>query len=1492
MLRAGAGEPGCPTNKELHRHVRGALPTMSAAEQVEELQRLVRDDDGSSDRALIVCRAVSDANMPGTRLDSSLCDAYSALIAASTTTARLTLATADALRFVISRPDDRREFGAISTAAAAVVSCQLAHRVPRMNAAAIVYLCNDSSVSTAYPFVDVPGVESQGDEFVHLVLIRAVITYGTSDSTFLSATFPHLVNVYATSPSCSSLRRTAIVTLADWAQRSVDNGDDVIASLNRLLDVVIECNDGDVCSAYRRLLDIIFHFDHRHRPEDAARLRRVIQQGTKAHWLIASRLVYGLGAKTAVASCPALIGRLLQCAGDPHVWSEAKLVFERVTVDTFAVVPQEQWLAPMLSILTDSTGSLPSRIAKDNLHAFALPVLVRVAPRECWAAVFGALRDSDTQAAVDSCFAVAGTLRRCGVRLGNIGLADEEVIKALSSGTEQTRLTVLAFVCLSPQIAELPSTRECDLVQACLHALRSPTLSSVRNRVAFLMKAFLARIKNGTWRSRKERRLHPASPFDSDDSDDDCVVAEHFRFVRWLLKSSAENLYRGASLDRLLMNLQLIQIVTDTFNGSWRDTFVGTRVLSTLSSFITPVRSLASSILLRVASASPIPGLERPSDLRPVITSVLARLTSAIPSEATAAAQTLHVLFTVYVQRLRWTILVTAAQIAVERTEDNIDEFIGNLADMVSRQTRLAMCTPLADRYRIENERSYGALCALTFVVESLPRLSEDCASVVADVARTCLDVALEAHISESVAVDCRGHVILDEDDADSGDDESRIVVVQSWQIIKQSCSLLVAITTVTHNPSLINDIGLLILKILRGAKHQGIITRAFQSLEALCAHVLALDQGAGFVNAWLDTLLDVLQSGETSRLAWIRRSAGVPFCYRAILRAEIRKSPHCRTMSRRVMSTIMSIIRTSPEWEARVLALNVLRAVLGDGVLSVHLVSYIPDAMRFALSGFTSTHWAIRNASLMLFTTIARNQDLGPVRAQIRIVLLDELAQLSPDTSHPGLYPVLLMVSRMSRSPAMTPFVPLVEQCSRHHILMLRHMAARAMLPCCMDPMQRLVALLRDHLPPKHRLSSISSNALHGLVLQMIALSGDLDDGQRPPADLVQSRLYLTGSAMTCPTVRREAMSAFWLLVDTSSLNALVSTLLRSAVDASERPPNGIGARRLLGRAAKLIIHCLRFVSDKDERRALVAACSPAVLVDSIPDDVDANVLHDILQCCLERGMSFVECLPIIDRSGARLTEDQCLAVRSVAERDPIALRLVGRCPTSALADVLPVVSQAAAPCKSVDMRLAACVALLRLRQDRVEIDDTSASVFWTTALRLLQDESGTVRDAAEALVPVIDTNARVHTTLERLFLYLMRDLSHCTPLHVALWEMLMTLANVSDGVSANVVYVPDRDNDFMEPVLLAQLLASLIHAVVSMGTPLAGSWRSEAEKAIVDVVSHVSNENTSSASSNRFHALDMYQVDPDLAPLLDSPADVTQHLFLLNPLSQCYPN
>lgn len=94
-------------------------------------------------------------------------------------------------------------------------------------------------------------------------------------------------------------------------------------------------------------------------------------------------------------------------------------------------------------------------------------------------------------------------------------------------------------------------------------------------------------------------------------------------------------------------------------------------------------------------------------------------------------------------------------------------------------------------------------------------------------------------------------------------------------------------------------------------------------------------------------------------------------------------------------------------------------------------------------------------------------------------------------------------------------------------------------------------------------------------------------------------------------------------------------------------------------------------------------------------------------------------------------------------------------------------------------------------------------------------------------------------------------------------------------------------------------------------MGTPLAGSWRSEAEKAIVDVVSHVSNENTSSASSNRFHALyiaglavlaaggrvpdacrDMYQVDPDLAPLLDSPADVTQHLFLLNPLSQCYPN
>eukprot|EP00474_Spongospora_subterranea_P002176 CRZ02634.1 hypothetical protein [Spongospora subterranea] len=84
-------------------------------------------------------------------------------------------------------------------------------------------------------------------------------------------------------------------------------------------------------------------------------------------------------------------------------------------------------------------------------------------------------------------------------------------------------------------------------------------------------------------------------------------------------------------------------------------------------------------------------------------------------------------------------------------------------------------------------------------------------------------------------------------------------------------------------------------------------------------------------------------------------------------------------------------------------------------------------------------------------------------------------------------------------------------------------------------------------------------------------------------------------------------------------------------------------------------------------------------------------------------------------------------------------------------------------------------------------------------------------IRSLALSLIP---SSARYAATpIHRLFLYFAHQYSDRHHLHQPLWNMLITIINqYSHGPDTLGLFEPDKDNDHIENILLAQLICSLI--------------------------------------------------------------------------------
>ncbi|KAF9158992.1 hypothetical protein DFQ26_007031 [Actinomortierella ambigua] len=390
-----------------------------------------------------------------------------------------------------------------------------------------------------------------------------------------------------------------------------------------------------------------------------------------------------------------------------------------------------------------------------------------------------------------------------------------------------------------------------------------------------------------------------------------------------------------------------------------------------------------------------------------------------------------------------------------------------------------------------------------------------------------------------------------------SGGPNAQVILSFCWRTVKESCGFLEQVLATVPIQSdtgarggggllkttTLEQAGALFRRLLTTLRHPGAFSAVFPAYIALCTRLLnsSAPELSNLPRLWLEENLDaILNEG----ISVTRRGAGLPLCILAIVNSEL--VDQRRTLLPIVMRRVMVIAREPIHPEAnqqvdlpQVNAMNVLRKLFVDAKLNTAVLPYVGQGLELAIGAFSSPSWAVRNVGVMMFSTLLQrvfgakrvrdehqamngiasrelfsrfNGLRGFLLGQLEIAvnqLLDKDLHGSSQTGdrrdrvHPGLYPVLTLLSRLQPSlhadPAdtleggMRDFITLVRQCAASVIWKTREMAARALVPLVpsRDLMDLVEEILKTCVTDEEGAAlggaaKQSSNELHGLLVQI----------------------------------------------------------------------------------------------------------------------------------------------------------------------------------------------------------------------------------------------------------------------------------------------------------------------------------------------------------------------------------------------------------------------
>ncbi|KAF7721980.1 hypothetical protein EC973_003893 [Apophysomyces ossiformis] len=650
----------------------------------------------------------------------------------------------------------------------------------------------------------------------------------------------------------------------------------------------------------------------------------------------------------------------------------------------------------------------------------------------------------------------------------------------------------------------------------------------------------------------------------------DISYAKNFLF--WLNEHVMSSLYPGSSYQRVSTALRILSILVKIFGVddlpapegfTVRPDFPfkiplasarNTKIL--IESLMNPYdfnRLQAFEILSEFPT--PLPGVESEEDVQHLLWWGLNNVVSTRAGESDSGAMIFRLIFTKYVVGLGLDLApeqTSNGKHSVRHATDGAAAviFTERLLDLLEKQVEIAKNNLL---YAAQHQPIHGTLLALQYVFRELDYTSEQvhgrlaewrqthtrALALVHTVCATVMDVLSNPSPEGNVPASFRemeeaiDDLIGEEDDIEETEGfgpKHQVILSCCWRAVKEASSLLEVIisrapvslkdseeTVITYSDMV--ESGVLLRVLLTSIRHRGAFSAVYPAYVSLNARLLTSSVSTirQLPSNWLEENLTSLTS---SNISITRRSAGLPLCILAIVSSEPSSK---KELLDRAMKQLFRLSSTEPAPDSdqkidlpQVHAYNILRTIFMDSKLGNSVLEYASEGFSLAITGFSSSSWAIRNCSVMLFSTLLQ-RTFGTKKTRdehsnvnkltgrefftryphLHPYLLKELdaavKQLLTNTMatsvHPGLYPILTLLSRLHPSvmdgadkvTAMSPFVPLVSKCAAGCIFKTREMAARALVPLVSSTnlVQTTVQLLTLD-------EQLSQNEIHGRLLQV----------------------------------------------------------------------------------------------------------------------------------------------------------------------------------------------------------------------------------------------------------------------------------------------------------------------------------------------------------------------------------------------------------------------
>ena len=371
-----------------------------------------------------------------------------------------------------------------------------------------------------------------------------------------------------------------------------------------------------------------------------------------------------------------------------------------------------------------------------------------------------------------------------------------------------------------------------------------------------------------------------------------------------------------------------------------------------------------------------------------------------------------------------------------------------------------------------------------------------------------------------------------------------------------------------------VENLATIFVRVLTGCRHRGAIEGCNVGFMSYCTRLLQHPDPVfhGIPGKILDRILDQVAS-TGSKASVTRRSAGLPLIIQSIVASENKSKrsvllTHAITRLEEILSQPVPALDQQKDLPHQH-ALNILKALFREASVAASVQPYIASATIHAIDSFTSPIWAIRNGAMQLFSTLLQRmlgqkktkddhlntmtlQEFFTTYPTLQPFMLDQLKQAAEQQKtstlqlHPGLYPILTILSKLSAGiaqfEALDDLRSSVSSLAVSPIQGVRELAAAA-LPSLV-PKQDLLSYLShiESLIPNSHAECYNYNQLHGNLLQierLLTCSTKSDKGDHKNfAESLQKKCWLLGPSNPCYIVRASYLQLISLMDGLCSLS------------------------------------------------------------------------------------------------------------------------------------------------------------------------------------------------------------------------------------------------------------------------------------------------------------------------------------------------------------------